>query len=504
MHGPVMHSFHRDAAGELRLWDLTTRRSLLARRVHAAGPGGVLGISASTSLYNKVLSAPLTLVCSAASQGRDGIIKCWQLVEGGLSEQPLATVRTGSYNFCRLSVLWQAAPSDGNNPAAEGARDPFIAEQNERQKAAAPAAAASLTSTDTGTSTETAPRCSGAGGNSEEHNEPRGGVAHKRVHGGGLSVLLNSAGKVGAASEDKSLSVQTSSSSPCSRLSGKAPLFNNCNTHKRLLGGLPALLCGSAVPDDEACGTILVAVAGSEPSIVSVNMQLAEIWDVHNGDCVAHIRHTPASGSSPASTDAGGPQSSGAGTSADMCCCASLGSPYTDQVAAGMCMAVELRQWPSMAGQYALVAGYEDGSVGLWDLRDVSSPIATVQISKEPVLALSVDSKCAGGLAGSAGEKAAFFTMNAAEGTASIVREVAQGRPGIADTAIRGDDRLAATAGWDHRVRIYDYKRQRPLAILKYHSAEVTGLAFSPDGALLASSSRDATIALWSVYPPHS
>eukprot|EP00850_Spirogloea_muscicola_P004335 SM000018S03700 [mRNA] locus=s18:799803:803174:- [translate_table: standard] len=431
-HSPSGRLFSGDAAGELRLWDLTTRRPLLARRVHAAGPGGVLGISASKSLDHKVFS-----------QGRDGIIKCWQLVEGGLSEQPLATVRTGSYNFCRLSVLWQAAPSDGNNPAAEGARDPFLAEQNERQNAAAPAAAAPLIST--GTGTETAPRCSGAGGHGEERYEPRGGVAHQRVHGGGLSVLLTSAGKVGAASEDKSSIVQTSSSSPFS----------------------------SAVPDDEARGSTLIAVAGSEPSI-------AEIWDVHNGDCVAHIRHTPASGSSPASTDAGGPPS------------------------AGMCMAVELCQWPSMAGQYALVAGYEDGSVGLWDLRDVSSPIATVQISKEPVLALSIDSKCAGGLAGSAGEKAAFFTLDAAEGTASIVREVAQGRPGIADTAIRWDDRLAATAGWDHRVRIYDYKRQRPLAILKYHAAEVTSLAFSPDGALLASSSRDATIALWSVYPPHS
>ncbi len=109
---------------------------------------------------------------------------------------------------------------------------------------------------------------------------------------------------------------------------------------------------------------------------------------------------------------------------------------------------------------------------------------------------------------------------------------------------------------FNNRIRIYDYKRRKPLAILKYHtetvclklslslhfqpwsqptsvqdclasgrrrnpwfwvsrSAEkhccigvcknqVTGVTFREDMKWMATSSRDSTIALWSLYPPSS
>lgn len=38
---------------------------------------------------------------------------------------------------------------------------------------------------------------------------------------------------------------------------------------------------------------------------------------------------------------------------------------------------------------------------------------------------------------------------------------------GIADICIRPDQRLFATAGWDGKVRVFHYKKLRPLAILQ-------------------------------------
>lgn len=47
---------------------------------------------------------------------------------------------------------------------------------------------------------------------------------------------------------------------------------------------------------------------------------------------------------------------------------------------------------------------------------------------------------------------------------------------GIADICIRPDQRLFATAGWDGKVRLFHYKKMRPLAILQVRQYLVYGL----------------------------
>ncbi|PNH08003.1 ASTRA-associated protein 1 [Tetrabaena socialis] len=73
---------------------------------------------------------------------------------------------------------------------------------------------------------------------------------------------------------------------------------------------------------------------------------------------------------------------------------------------------------------------------------------------------------------------------------------------GTADVRIRPDGKLFACGCWDGRVRLYSLRKRQPLAVLQYHRGQVTALAFSPTRLLLASASRDTTVALWSVYPP--
>lgn len=76
--------------------------------------------------------------------------------------------------------------------------------------------------------------------------------------------------------------------------------------------------------------------------------------------------------------------------------------------------------------------------------------------------------------------------------------------PGVSQLCLRGDGKLLASAGWDHRVRLFGWKKLQPLAVLQYHTDMVQSVAFSdhqdPRQRLLAAGSKDQRISLWSIY----
>jgi WD40 repeat protein len=63
--------------------------------------------------------------------------------------------------------------------------------------------------------------------------------------------------------------------------------------------------------------------------------------------------------------------------------------------------------------------------------------------------------------------------------------------------AFSPDGRLLASAGDDATVRLWDPATGQPAATLSGHDSRVNGVAFSPDGRLLASHSVDGTVRLW-------
>ncbi|XP_077805144.1 guanine nucleotide-binding protein subunit beta-like protein 1 isoform X2 [Macaca mulatta] len=145
-----------------------------------------------------------------------------------------------------------------------------------------------------------------------------------------------------------------------------------------------------------------------------------------------------------------------------------------------------------------LLAGYEDGSVALWDVSEqkVCSHIAC---HEEPVMDLDFDSQKARGISGSAGKALAVWSLDGQQalqvrGTHELTN------PGIAEITIRPDRKILATAGWDHRIRVFHWRTMQPLAVLAFHSAAVQCVAFAADG-LLAAGSKDQRISLWSLYP---
>ncbi|KAK4793872.1 hypothetical protein SAY86_011866 [Trapa natans] len=358
---PVL--FTGAADGELRIWDIVQRRTVASAWVHGAAHGII-----------SVASGPVIGADRVLSQGRDGTVKCWDIGDGGLLRNPIFTIKTNSYHFCKLSLV--------KFPSSHGKQNHNSFSNEEESRRAA----------------------------STEISDERGGQTQ-----GSLREYSHTP------EEDL----------PAERLN-------------------------------------YIAIAGGELSEV-------EVWDMRNTERVAKFPQNNLGGSQGTST-----------------------------VERGMCMAVQAYLPSSSQGFLNILAGYEDGSMLWWDIRNPRLPVASVKFHLEPVLSLCIDGQCRGGISGSADDKIVMYSLDYSLGSCSMRKGIDLERAGIASTSIRPDDKIAATAGWDNRVRVYNYRKGSPLAILKYHHATCNSVSFSTDCKQMASASEDKTVALWELYPPQA
>lgn len=71
----------------------------------------------------------------------------------------------------------------------------------------------------------------------------------------------------------------------------------------------------------------------------------------------------------------------------------------------------------------------------------------------------------------------------------------------ITDIAFSPYGYLLATSGYDQTIRFWDASSGQLLLTLSDHTCQVTDIAFSPDGRYLASTSCDGTLRLWGIQP---
>ncbi|XP_014026398.1 guanine nucleotide-binding protein subunit beta-like protein 1 isoform X2 [Salmo salar] len=162
----------------------------------------------------------------------------------------------------------------------------------------------------------------------------------------------------------------------------------------------------------------------------------------------------------------------------------------------------EAMEEPDSSPGPLLLAGYEDGSLALWDVSQ-RSVLSRAAAHPEPVMCLDFDPAGQRGVSGSS-EKSLASWMLDGQHRLQLQEPVALVNPGISQLCIRGDRKIVASAGWDHRVRVFGWKKLRPLAVLQHHTDMVLSLAFSdhqdPRNRMLAAGSKDQRISLWSIY----
>ena len=160
----------------------------------------------------------------------------------------------------------------------------------------------------------------------------------------------------------------------------------------------------------------------------------------------------------------------------------------------GMCMSLSR----AGASGHAIAAGYEDGRVLVWDVRAPQGPASTSpQLHTGPVFGVAVSADGTQAASGAADGHVCHVALPSYERLATHALR----KDGTARIALRDDERVLAAAGWDGRVRLYDWRKRRALAVLKYHTGAVYGLAHSPhETGRFASGATDRRIALWDVY----
>jgi WD40 repeat protein len=170
---------------------------------------------------------------------------------------------------------------------------------------------------------------------------------------------------------------------------------------------------------------------------------------------------------------------------------------------AGMCMCCRF------VDDETLLSGWEDGSLQRFDLRG-AAPVASRRLHSEPLLCIDVGPKAEHALTGAADCVLCIVPLSAVVGgfgepiaqLSVPVTNEATGSGGLSSVSSRPDGRIFAAGGWDRRVRLWQWRNFKPLAVLKHHTGTVHSVHFSHCSRWLATASADKTIGLWALFPP--
>ncbi|MEZ4866015.1 MAG: BTAD domain-containing putative transcriptional regulator [Caldilineaceae bacterium] len=146
-----------------------------------------------------------------------------------------------------------------------------------------------------------------------------------------------------------------------------------------------------------------------------------------------------------------------------------------------------------------LAVGANDGNIRLWRLADGQLvDTLTGHPSTVVALAFSPDGRL---LVSSSGSHGALYLWDVASGERVCTLNGHQGGVGV--VAFSPDGSLIASGGHDGAIRLWDARTGKALAVLEKHTDWVRALAFHPSGELLVSGGLDQTACyLWQRQDP--
>lgn len=178
-----------------------------------------------------------------------------------------------------------------------------------------------------------------------------------------------------------------------------------------------------------------------------------------------------------------------------------------DQSGLGMCMALRSFERGGGSGEALVAAAFEGGRLCVADIaagRVAMKMDVAVHAASDALLSVDVGAGGLRAVCAGASRTLSFIAMNHDTFEARVEATIELPNRGVGRVLLRPcDQRVVATAGWDGRVRVYQWKRPKALAVLRAHEGAVHDVSFSPNGTLLASAGKDGHAMLWSVFPPN-
>jgi eukaryotic-like serine/threonine-protein kinase len=150
-----------------------------------------------------------------------------------------------------------------------------------------------------------------------------------------------------------------------------------------------------------------------------------------------------------------------------------------------------------------LVSSGDDHAVRLWDAAGKPGPVLQGHGSLVSCVAFSPDgTRIASGSYGRGEKPRTDFTQTVKlwdADTGQLLRTFPGHKGDVRCIAFSPDGKILATGSRDHSIRLWNPETGEVLAILGGHDNDVVAVAFSPDGKTLASASNDETVLLWDV-----
>ena len=148
-----------------------------------------------------------------------------------------------------------------------------------------------------------------------------------------------------------------------------------------------------------------------------------------------------------------------------------------------------------------VVSASESGFVDVYNVRAGKIMFSKKFGENDPLTCMALNKKKNCGIAAGADNKMYAFSIKYNLAKIKAKKEFELKNDGVNILKIRlYDESIFGLGGWDHRTRIYNWKTFKPLCILKGHKDAITDIDFHPTNNLLATSSKDAQIAMYNLY----
>jgi hypothetical protein len=149
-----------------------------------------------------------------------------------------------------------------------------------------------------------------------------------------------------------------------------------------------------------------------------------------------------------------------------------------------------------------ILGAQEGDTVRLWDIATGRPKRAAPLSGYLPTFSPDGKTLAVGSEAGTIWllDLSTWQTVGTLTGHAAVwVERTAHGARPITGLAFSPDGQMLASAGGDLTVRLWNLTTRREVACLKGHTDSIWALSFAPDGKTVATCSRDGTVKLWNL-----